>query len=158
MQKRRTTFCWAVALWLLAASAGAEAPFEGFGSELTLSEPTALADVMRAPERYAERPILLRGKLADVCQKKGCWTILKDGEAHVRVRFKDYGFFLPKDSVGREAWAEGVVTVRTISEKEARHYEAESRGGDPGSIHGPQREVAFTASGVRILRPAAAGR
>ena len=49
------------------------------------------------------------------------------------------------------ALVEGVVTVRTISEGEARHYEEESRDGDPGAIRGPQREVAFTASGVRLL-------
>ncbi len=43
------------------------------------------------------------------------------------MRFKGYGFFLPVDSTGREAWVQGVV-VETPSEK-----------------------VGFTASGVRLV-------
>jgi hypothetical protein len=135
-----------------AGGRAAEGDGSSFGEPIVIERATPLAEVMRAPERFAEAPILLRGRLTDVCQKKGCWTILKDGDAHIRVRFLDYGFFLPREAVGDEALAEGRVTVRTISQKEARHYEAEASGGDPGSIRGPQREVAFTASGVRLLR------
>ena len=151
-----TLVCIASPLLFLGASAaaGPAASRDGasFGAHIGLERATPLTEVLRAPARFTEAPILLRGRLADVCQKKGCWTILKDGDAHIRVRFRDYGFFLPRDAVGVEALAEGVVTVRTISEKEARHYESEASGGDPGSIHGTQHEVAFTASGVRLLR------
>ena len=42
------------------------------------------------------------------------------------------------------------VKVEVLSEKMARHYEAETVGGDPSAIEGPQREVGFTATGVRI--------
>lgn len=124
-----------------------------FGAGLTLAETTPLGDVLAEPGRYAERPVLLRGRLTDVCTKKGCWTVLADGDAHVRVRFLDYGFFLPKDALGATALAEGVATVRTLSEREARHVASESRGGDPNSIEGPQRELGFVASGVRLLPP-----
>ncbi|MCG8587799.1 MAG: DUF4920 domain-containing protein [Proteobacteria bacterium] len=127
-------------------------PGDDFGAALTLRETTPLAAVVADPERFAGRSVLVRGRVSDVCQKKGCWTILRDGEAHVRVRFEDYGFFLPKDSLGSDAWAQGVVSVVTLSEDEARHYEAESRGGDPDRIQGPQRRVHFTASGVRLVR------
>ena len=44
-----------------------------------------------------------RGRVADVCRRKGCWTILRDGDTQVRVRFKGYSFFVPTDSQGREA-------------------------------------------------------
>jgi len=153
-----TLACVALPVFLLdpstAGGRAAEGAASSFGEPIAIERATPLADVLQAPERFAEAPILLRGRLADVCQKKGCWTILKDGDAHIRVRFLDYGFFLPRDAVGNEALAEGRVTVRTISQKEARHYEAEASGGNPGSIRGPQREVAFTASGVRLLQPA----
>ncbi len=126
-------------------------PGEDFGAGLTLERPTALASVLAAPERFEQRPILLHGSLADVCQRKGCWTVLREGDAHVRVRFLDYGFFLPTDATGAEAFIEGTVKIETLSEKDARHYEAEARNGDPESIKGPQREVGFTASGVRLI-------
>ena len=154
---RKARLAWFVTVVLLvSASAGAEQPpiipaGKDFGAGLTLSRPTSLAEVVLDPERFEQRPILLHGRISDVCQRKGCWTILRDGSAHVRVRFQDYGFFLPTDATGAEAFIEGVVKVETLSEKTARHYESESRNGDPGSVKGPRREVGFTASGVRIV-------
>ena len=122
-----------------------------FGAGLTLTEPTPLATVLAEPERYEGKPVLVQGRVSDVCQKKGCWTILRDAEASVRIRFKDYGFFLPKDSTGDHAFAEGLVSVKTLSEDEQRHYEEESRNGDPDSVEGPKTVVSFIASGVRLL-------
>ena len=77
--------------------------------------------------------------------------MLQDGDAVVRVRFEDYGFFLPQEALGRTAWVEGVTSIREVSESEARHLAAESREGDASGIHGPQREVEIIASGVRLL-------
>jgi hypothetical protein len=84
-----------------------------------------------------------------------------DGDASIRVRFKNYGFFLPTDSSGRTAYVEGVVKIEMLSEKQARHYASESEAseseasesnsGEAESIHGPQREVGFVASGVRLV-------
>jgi len=140
-----------------AGTAGTKAPdARDFGAGLTLSQETPLGEVLAAPERYGDEPVLLRGRLTDLCTKKGCWTVLTDGEARVRVRFRDYGFFLPPDALGAEALVEGVADVRTVSEREARHIAAESRGGRPEAIEGPQREVGFIASGVRLLPTAAA--
>ncbi len=125
---------------------------DDFGAALTLEKATPLPDVLANAERYAEQPVLIHGRLTDVCQKMGCWTVIQDQGAQVRVRFKDYGFSLPKDSIGCEAFVEGVVAVEAISEKQARHYESESRDGDPDSVKGPQRKVGFTATGVRLIR------
>ena len=161
MQRRFRSILLAIPLLLalglpagLAVAAASDDPTAGpeeFGAGVTLEEATPLARVLAAPERFGGKPLLLRGRLTDVCQKKGCWTVRQDGEAVVRVRFRDYGFFVPKDSVGRVALVQGVAEVRELSEREARHIEAESRGGDPDAIEGPQREVGFLASGVRLL-------
>ena len=137
------------------AGAGSEALPGGrdFGARLTLEQTTPLRALLAAPERYTEQPVLLRGRLTDLCTKKGCWTVLADGDATVRVRFLDYGFFLPRDALGARALVQGVASVRTLSEREARHIASESRGGDPDAIQGPQRELGFVASGVRLLPP-----
>ena len=125
---------------------------DGFGAELTLEKTTPLADVLANVERYEKQPVLIRGRLNDVCQRMGCWMVIQDQGAQIRVRFKDYGFVIPVDSIGREALVEGVVAIETLSEKQARHYESESRDGHPDSVKGPRREVAFTATGVRLIR------
>ncbi len=125
-----------------------------FGAGLTLSNTTPLGEIVAEPEEHAGKPVLVNGRLTDLCVKKGCWTVLADGDALVRVTFQDYGFFLPPEALGRRALVEGVAEVKTLSEREARHYASESRGGDPDSIDGPQREVGFVASGVRLLAAA----
>jgi hypothetical protein len=124
---------------------------DDFGAGLTLDAATPLSVVVAHPERYEGKPVLVRGRITDVCQSKGCWTVITDDAVAIRIRFKDYGFFLPKDAAGRDALAEGFVKAETLDEKTARHYEAEAKDGDPGSIKGPQRVVGFTASGVRLL-------
>ncbi len=131
----------------------AEARSEGrrFGAELTLASPTPLGEILAAPERFSQTRVLVSGRLTDLCMKKGCWTVLADGDAFVRVRFQDYGFFLPQDALGAQALVEGVATVRTLSEREAKHLAEESRDGDPDAIEGPQRSVEFIASGVRLV-------
>ena len=143
----------------LAAPPGlAEAPTESaafldYGAGIALDSETPLATLLAEPERFTETPQLVRGRLVDICQKKGCWTVLADGQAQVRVRFADYGFFVPTDAIGRDALVEGVVTVRTLSEADAKHYAAESKHGDPDAIEGPQHEIGFLATGVRIHAP-----
>ncbi|MGE0706988.1 MAG: DUF4920 domain-containing protein [Planctomycetota bacterium] len=98
------------------------------------------------------RPVRTAGRLQDVCRKKGCWMVLVDHGVEVRVRFKDYSFFVPRDAAGREAIVEGIATETEIPEDLARHYAEE--GGDPEAakkIKGPQKVLAFTATGVEIL-------
>jgi hypothetical protein len=139
---------------VVALSASASGPLPAgrdFGAKLTLEQTTPLRQVLAAPERFGEQPVLVKGRLTDVCTRKGCWTVLTDGDATVRVRFHDYGFFLPQDVLGADALVEGRATLRTLSEREARHLAAESRGGNPDAIEGPQRELGFVATGVRVL-------
>lgn len=138
-----------VFLAILLAPLGARA--DDFGAALTLEQETPLAEVIAEADSRGDAPVLVRGRVADVCQRKGCWTVLRDGSNHVRVRFKDYGFFVPTDCVGREALVEGVVQVKTLSPDMARHYEEEARDGDPASVTGPRQEVSMIATGVRLL-------
>ena len=69
----------------------------------------------------------------------------------MRVTFKDYGFFVPTDSKGMQARAQGVTKVRTLSKEEADHLEGEgaklNRNAD-----GTANEVTFIASGVELRR------
>lgn len=122
-----------------------------YGAGLTLDRVTPLAEVFSQPERFADEPILVSGRITDVCQKKGCWTLLRDGDAEVRVRFKDYGFFLPKDCRGQQAFVEGRVQVKELSAREARHYDSESQNADMAKTAGARREVGLLASGVKLV-------
>jgi hypothetical protein len=124
---------------------------EDFGAGITLSEVSDFGDVVSDPAKYSDAPVLVRGTISDVCQRKGCWLVLSEGAHRVQIRFADYAFFVPKDSRGKQAYVEGRVKAETLSEEEARHYAAESIDGDPSAIRGPQEVVSFTATGVRIV-------
>ena len=65
----------------------------------------------------------LMANIKEVCQKKGCWMMLDLGnDMEMRVTFKDYGFFMPKDGAGRLAYVQGVAKIDTTSIEELKHY------------------------------------
>lgn len=96
----------------------------------------------------------LVGKVTEVCQEKGCWMKLEKANGQtMMVKFKDYGFFMPKDIVGKTVVLEGQATVTEVSVKQQRHY-AEDAGKSKEEIRKitqPKREVQFVASGVLVL-------
>ncbi|MEP6747626.1 MAG: DUF4920 domain-containing protein [Bacteroidota bacterium] len=94
------------------------------------------------------------GKVLSVCQERGCWMKVEkaNGEA-MMVKFKDYGYFMPKNIVGKEVVLDGEATVKETSVKQLKHY-----AGDAGKskeeiskITMPKKELIFTAKGVLVL-------
>jgi len=106
-----------------------------------------LAQVLAKPDAFTKDPVVTEGEIKAACTKMGCWMQL-DG---VRVTFKDYGFFVPKDSKGMKARVEGVVAIKTLSKDEADHLEGEgaklARNED-----GTAREISFIANGVELRK------
>ena len=94
------------------------------------------------------------GKVVSVCQEKGCWMKVETtrGET-MMVKFKDYGFFMPKDIVGKEVVLEGDATVKETSVKQLKHYagDAGKSKEDISKITTPKKELIFTAKGVLVL-------
>src|SRR5258705_5743735 len=113
----------AVLLLCGAAAAGcATAPT--YGARRVLDTPALPVARALVPSNVG-RTIAVEGKVADVCQMKGCWMLLTDGTRAVRTTFKDYGFFVPKDLAGRTVVAEGVLARETVDEETRRHYAGE---------------------------------
>jgi hypothetical protein len=91
-------------------------------------------------------------QVKEVCQKKGCWMKVDMGEDEAMVRFKDYGFFMPKDISGKEIIAEGKAYVEEMSVEDQKHY-AEDGGAtaeEIAAITEIKRTLAFEAHGVLI--------
>jgi hypothetical protein len=95
------------------------------------------------------------GKVSAVCKVKGCWMTMiseKPGQPDMRVTFKNYAFFMPKDIVGKTVVIDGAAVVETISVADQRHY-AEDAGQSKEEIEKitqPKRELTFEAAGVVI--------
>jgi hypothetical protein len=95
----------------------------------------------------------LEGTIEGVCKAAGCWLTIQnpDGKA-IRVTFKDYAFFVPKDIVGKKVIVEGVAFTSTLGVEALRHY-AEDAGKSLAEIEkitAPVTEISFEAEGVII--------
>ena len=53
----------------------------------------------------------MTGELTEVCQKAGCWMVLKEGEVTARILMKDHGFTVPMDVKGKSAIVEGTLEI-----------------------------------------------
>ena len=97
----------------------------------------------------------IKAKVANVCQAKGCWMVLNMGDdSEVMVKFKDYGFFVPKDISGKEVIVNGKAYVKEVSVDEQRHY-AEDAGNSKeeiAQITEPKRTYSFEADGVLLIQ------
>jgi hypothetical protein len=144
------------ALLLTPFASASEKNRSAFGGPVTVTEMTPLADALANPEAYKGKEIAVEAEVVKACMKKGCWMILRDGKSEVRVTFKDYGFFVPKDLANRRARVQGVVARQTLSVKDARHYLKDE--GAPKAelkkITAPVETVSFTASGLALLAEA----
>lgn len=96
------------------------------------------------------------GTVEAVCQMKGCWMNIaaeKSGQPAMMVKFKDYGFFVPKDIAGRKVIMQGFAYREVTPVDELRHY-AEDAGKSKEEIEKitqPKEELKFLASGVLLV-------
>jgi hypothetical protein len=145
-----------VLLFLCAAAAAGCASSQTHGAQTYGARPALRSEALPLASALVPsnvgKGIVLQGKVADVCQMKGCWMVLTDGTHSVRTTFKDYGFFVPKDLAGRSVVAEGVLTRETVDEKTRRHYAEESKQSAEqiAAIRGPSDEYTFVASSVAV--------
>ena len=127
-----------------------------FGVTITAKKAIRYDELIRRMERTDSLAIKVKGKVSEVCQKKGCWmTLVSDepGKPEMRVTFKDYAFFMPKDLAGKHVVIDGYAYVDVTSVEDLRHY-AEDAGkskAEIAAITKPERELSFEAAGVLIL-------
>ena len=96
----------------------------------------------------------ITGKVSEVCLEKGCWMKLEKANGEkVMVKFKDYGFFMPKDIVGKEVVLEGEAVVKEVSVKQLQHYAKDAGKSEEEikKITQPKKELQFIAKGVLVL-------
>ncbi|MEM7086352.1 MAG: DUF4920 domain-containing protein [Bacteroidota bacterium] len=89
-----------------------------------------------------------------VCQNKGCWMRLDLGDdAESFVKFKDYGFFMPKDIAGQEVIVQGKAFVEETSVEDLKHFAKD--GGktqeEIDAITEPELSYSFISEGVLLV-------
>jgi hypothetical protein len=138
------------------AAAPSSAARKAFGEPLGNAPAVALADVLKAPAKFADQSVLVEGEVRRACTRKGCWMELSEAQdpaaAGCRVTFKDYGFFVPTDSAGSKARVEARVESRVLKPELVAHMESEGAKFAEKDADGSAREVRLVASGVELWR------
>ena len=140
-------------LMLFFALQPAQAQTSNYGEALSDAKAVKATNLEKNMDGKEAMKIKLKGEIAEVCQMKGCWMTLATGDGEtIRVTFKDYGFFVPKDATGKKTVIEGEVKMETVDVATLKHY-AEDAGKSKeeiAAITEPETKLTFVASGVEI--------
>lgn len=143
------------ALLVMTALAVADTPL---GKPLTLRKATPIAQLAGNPGDYVGKTVQAKGKVAEVCQKMGCWMNLVDPKSGmmIRIKVKEGEIIFPKEAAGKMAVAEGTMVKLDLTKEQAvrmAKHEAEENGKpfDPGTVTGPRTIYQVKATGAVIL-------
>ena len=131
-------------------------PSENFyGEKIDNTGVVTLAEAKATMSEDKALNVKLSGEILETCSNKGCWMTMKmDDGQEMRVTFKDYGFFVPKEGVqGKLAIIQGEA-VKEITDVETLQHYAEDAGkseSEIAAITEPKEEYNFVASGVIIV-------
>ena len=145
-----TILTFSVSFFIKAQSA---TTFEAFGELFDSSQVNNYVDEKELLLKNPQDKVRLRGKILSTCPMKGCWMRMSVEQDTILVRFKDYGFFVPKSGAeGKSAIVNGNISVDTLSVAQLRHY-AEDAGkprNEVMAIVNPEITISFLADGVLI--------
>ena len=126
---------------------------EFYGEKIDNNNIVEYSTVKEGVEKNGTLTAKIQGEILSTCAKKGCWMELKAGDDTLMVRFKDYGFFVPKEGAeGKTAIINGEAFFDTLGVELLQHY-AEDAGKSSEeilSITEPEYVFVFTADGVII--------
>lgn len=98
--------------------------------------------------------VAVKGKVTDVCDKKGCWlTIQTEDNSQFFVKMKDYAFFVPTALKGKTVVMDGTAERKVTSVDEQKHYaeDAKKPKAEIDAITNPKEEIRFVANGIKVV-------
>ena len=136
----------------------AKVEYAKFGDSISVDGALSTDEMMKKFADLKEGDTLevkFKSEINEVCQKKGCWMTLDladDKEAF--VKFKDYGFFVPKNAQDKEVVVNGKAFVSVESVDVLKHYAKDAGKSQAAidSITEPKVTYSFMADGVLIAK------
>lgn len=125
-----------------------------YGAEINADAAITLDEMMAQLETQDSLFVTVQGEINATCKMKGCWMNISmpDGD-EMRVTFKDYGFFVPKEGMeGKQATFEGWVKKSIVTEEDRKHFAKDAGKSEEeiAAITGDEEQLAFVADGVVI--------
>lgn len=119
------------------------------------AEKVSLAKVLENPSKYAGKTVQVEGVIVRSCKMEGCWAELApDAKSKsVRVKMKDHAFFIPLQSAGFKARADGVFTIKTLTKEQVDHMiEEDGAKFETRNADGTVTEISFEAAGIELRK------
>jgi hypothetical protein len=106
--------------------------------------PVGIDTIAAKPEPLLGKAGAFSGRIAQVCQKQGCWLVLAGEHGELaRVFMHDHGFSVPKDASG-DAVVYGTLSEKRLSAGEIEHLKKD------GAAAPAARELQIDATSVLI--------
>ncbi len=149
-----TLACNTAAHELSAQEGSDDAKIKSYGEAIKADGAISTEQLMKEMGEKEEFATKFEGEIITSCAMKGCWMDVKlPNDEVMKVRFKDYGFFVPtKGLEGKRAVLQGTATRETIDVATLRHY-AEDAGKSKEEVEQitePENSLMFLADGVLI--------
>jgi hypothetical protein len=106
------------------------------GAGVTLSQPTAIADVVKSPADFVGKTIRVDGVATAVCEEMGCWLAVsesdKAGAPTVRLKVEhDGAIVFPMSAKGKQVSAQGTFEAIGGNDEHGASAASEHASQDP---------------------------
>lgn len=135
-----------------------EIAYASFGDKIVADDALTSAEMFEKYQTLKKGDTIevkFKSTINEVCKKKGCWMSMKlADDKETFVKFKDYGFFVPKNADNSEAIISGKAFMDSISVDELRHYAKDGGKSEAeiAQITTPEVKYSFQATGVLIQK------
>ncbi|MGE5410775.1 MAG: DUF4920 domain-containing protein [Clostridiales bacterium] len=127
------------------------------GKELTLKNKTKVSEILKKPDSFVGKKVLIEGMVVDVCSKRGCWMEIASDKSFqkIKVKVNDGEIVFPMEAKGKTAKVEGTVYQIKMTKEQAierKKEEAKEKGKtfDPNSVKGPETIYQIKGLGAEI--------
>jgi len=122
---------------------------KAFGTPLSMEETAVVSAINSAPADYADKDVLVTGKVIDMCRHSGCWVMVEtDDKAQILCRSMDESIHFPITTLGQQIRLQGNLKF----DKEAPGMEMKAHEGEePHACPNPQVMVAIQGAVVDLV-------
>jgi hypothetical protein len=90
-----------------------------FGAGVTAQDTVPILELLSKPDDYVGKTVRVRGTIADVCPRRGCWIDISDEDRTVQFKVEDGVIVFPTDIKGKSVLAEGVFARIELTKEKA---------------------------------------
>ncbi len=112
-----------------------------FGAGVSLENTTKISEILKYPEKFTGQRVLIKGRVVDVCKKRGCWMEIASDEEFqtIMIKVNDGEIVFPLEGKGHLSLVEGTVEKLEVSkeqliQQQKHHAEEADKEFDSASV------------------------